>query len=77
VMSQKFEPLICHGCGKPLFAVYENECWTYIFDEKTGTYKGDLVDIDILCPDCHMCLREHFSEGACNFQSAKESQQTA
>jgi len=48
--SQKFEPPKCLGCGKTLDAVYENECWTYTFDEKTGVYSGDLVDIDILCP---------------------------
>jgi len=73
VVSQKVEPPRCRGCGKVLWAVYENECWTYVFDEKTGTYKGDLVDIDILCPDCHMDLRDQFPEGACNYQSAGQS----
>jgi len=66
--SQKFEPLKCHGCRKPLFAVYENEYWTYSFDEKTGAYKGNLVDIEILCPDCNMRLRDQFPEGACNYR---------
>jgi len=75
MVPQKFEPPKCRGCGKPLEAVYENECWTYIFDEETGTYKGDLVDIDILCPDCHMCLRNQLPEGACNYQ-AEASKQT-
>jgi hypothetical protein len=38
--SQKFEPPICQGCGKPLFAVYENEYWTYSFDEKRELIKA-------------------------------------
>jgi hypothetical protein len=67
--SPKFEPPKCLGCGKLLLAVYENEYWTYEFDEKTGTYKGNLVDIEIRCPDCSMCLRGQFQEGACNYQT--------
>jgi len=66
--SRKFEPPECRGCGKPLFAVYENEYWTYIFDEKTGTYNGDLADIEIRCPDCHMKLWDQFPEGTCNYK---------
>jgi len=67
--SRKFEPPKCLGCGKLLDVVYENECWTYIFDEKTGVYSGDLVDIDILCPYCNVCLRDQFPEGTCNYQA--------
>jgi len=66
--SQKFEPPKCRGCARPLIAIYENEYWTYTFDEKTGTYRGNLADIEILCPDCHMRLRDEFPEGACNYQ---------
>lgn len=66
---QKFEPPKCPGCRRPLLDVYENEYWTYWFDEETGTYKGGLVDLDMLCPDCHMPLRDQFPEGVCNFQS--------
>jgi hypothetical protein len=68
--SQKFEPPICPVCGKPLEAVYENEYWTYSFDEKTGTYKGDIVDIEIRCPDCHASARDQFPEGACNYKTS-------
>jgi len=67
--SQKFEPPKCRGCRKPLSAVYENEYWTYTFDEKTGAYKGNLADIEIRCPDCNMCLRDQFPEGACNYRA--------
>jgi len=67
--SQKFELPKCSGCGKHLLAVYENEYWTYNFDERTGTYKGNLADSEILCPDCHARLRDEFKEGACNYQA--------
>jgi len=68
--SQKFKPPNCPGCGKPLFAVWENEYWTYSFDEKTGNYSGDLVDMEIRCPDCQIRItREPFPEGACNYQA--------
>ena len=69
MISQKFEPPTCRGCGKLLSAVYENEYWTYEFDEKTGTCKSNLVDVEIRCLDCHMCLRDQIPEGACNYQA--------
>jgi len=72
---QKFEPPKCQGCEKPLEVVYENEYWTYIFDETTGTYnKRDLSDIEIRCPDCHMNLNRQLQEGACNYQTEKSKQ---
>jgi len=60
--SSKFEPPKCGGCGKPLFAVYENEYWTYSFDKKTGSYRGNLADIEIRCPDCHAKLWDQFQK---------------
>jgi hypothetical protein len=67
---RKFKPPKCPGCKKPLFAVYENEYWTYDFNEDTGTYKAYLADMEIRCPDCHYHItREPFPEGACNYQA--------
>jgi len=56
-------------CGKPLEAVYENEYWTYSFDETTGTYKSNIIDIEIRCPDCNASVRDQFPEGACNYRA--------
>jgi len=70
----KFEPPKCPSCGKPLEAVCENEYWTYSFDEKNGTYIGDLVGIEIRCPDCNVSLRDEFLEGACNYQTLTSEQ---
>jgi len=67
--SQKFETPRCPQCGKPLEVVYENECWTYAFDDGTGAYRGEIVDIEIRCPDCNASLRDEFPEGACNYQT--------
>jgi hypothetical protein len=67
--SRRFEPPTCHVCGKLLEAVYENEYWTYSFDETTGTYKGDIVDIEIRCPDCNASVRDQFTKGACNYHA--------
>jgi DNA-directed RNA polymerase subunit N (RpoN/RPB10) len=67
--SPEFEPPKCLGCGKPLSVVYENEYWTYEFNEKMGTYEGNLADIEIRCPDCHATIGRQFPEGACNYQT--------
>ncbi|MEO0114030.1 MAG: hypothetical protein ABIK93_00965 [candidate division WOR-3 bacterium] len=66
-IKKRFKPPKCSGCKTSLFTVYENECWTYFFDKTSGTYKGELVDIDILCPDCHAKLWDVFPEGTCNY----------
>lgn len=68
-----FEPPKCQICKNALWDVYENEYWTYFFDEKTGTYHGELVDIDILCPDCNTRLWDVFPEGACNYRARKRN----
>jgi transcription initiation factor IIE alpha subunit len=59
----------CPRCGKTLELVYENEYWTYTFDEETGTYFDEIVDIEIHCPDCNASLRQEFPEGVCNFDA--------
>lgn len=59
----------CHECGEIVEVVYENEYWTYAFDQKTGKYKGELVDVEIRCPSCNANLREEFPDGVCNFSS--------
>jgi hypothetical protein len=61
--SRKNEPPRFHACDKPLQAVYENEYWTYDLDEKTAAYKGNLVDVEIHCPNCNASLRDKFPEG--------------
>ncbi len=62
----------CPNCNKPLEDVYENEYWTYTFDEKTGTYKGNLTDIEIRCPNCQTKLSDTFPKGTCNYQTIKD-----
>jgi uncharacterized protein with PIN domain len=62
----------CLLCGKSLETVYENEYWTYTFDQKTGTYKGDLVDAEIRCPQCNASVRDRFPKGACNYSVVKD-----
>jgi hypothetical protein len=57
----------CSVCGKFAELVYENEYWTYTFDEKTGKYTAELVDVEIRCPYCNASLREEFPEGVCNY----------
>jgi hypothetical protein len=57
----------CHMCGESAEVVYENEYWTYTFDEKTGKYTAELVDIEIRCPNCNASLREQFPQGVCNY----------
>lgn len=57
----------CHGCGEIIEVVYENEYWTFAFDRNTGKYKGELVDIEIRCPNCKAKLRKEFPDGVCNF----------
>jgi DNA-directed RNA polymerase subunit RPC12/RpoP len=57
----------CHECGRILEDVYENQYWTFWFNEKTGKYEGDLVDLEIRCPVCNAHLRAEFPEGVCNF----------
>jgi predicted Zn-ribbon and HTH transcriptional regulator len=63
------KPPKCPVCGKILDVVYENEYWTYTFDEKTGGYKGNLVDIEIRCPYCKASARNEFPEGVCSYSS--------
>lgn len=59
----------CPVCEKALDAICENEYWTYSFDEKTGTYEKDLVDIEIRCPNCNFSVRSRFPEGVCNYRT--------
>jgi len=59
----------CWHCGKSVEVVYENECWTYWFDEKTGKYEGELVDLEIRCSHCDVKLSREFPDGLCNFSS--------
>jgi uncharacterized protein with PIN domain len=68
-MKTQIDPPRCPGCGKLLHVVYENEYWTYTFDEKSRTYRGNLADIEIRCPECNASLRDEFPEGACNYQA--------
>jgi hypothetical protein len=63
----ELEVPVCPICGKSLGVVYKNEYWTYALDEGTGTYKGNLVDIEIRCPNCSASVRDKFPEGACNY----------
>lgn len=71
-MSQdkKAKLLKCGHCGKPAEVVYENEYWTYWFDEKQGKYEGELVDVEIRCPYCGVKLSKEFPEGVCNFATS-------
>jgi hypothetical protein len=57
----------CRECGRALEDVYENEYWTFSFNEKTGKYEGDLVDLEMRCPFCNRHLKEEFPKGVCNF----------
>ncbi len=66
---QKFNPPKCSACEKPLWVVYEHEYWSYGFDERTGTYKGNLDVVEIRCPDCNAKLYDVFPEGACNYRA--------
>jgi len=66
---KKFKPPKCSSCGKPLWAVYEHEYWTYSFDERTGIYKENLDAVEIRCTDCNAKLYDVFPEGACNYQT--------
>jgi len=70
VMCQKFEQPECRVCGKTLEVVYENECWTYTFDMRTGKYEGNLVDVEIRCPYCNAKLGRQFPEGVCNYENS-------
>jgi hypothetical protein len=63
------KPPKCHVCGKILDVVYENEYWTYTFDESTRGYKGNWVDIEIRCPYCNAKLYDVFPDGVCNYVS--------
>ena len=56
----------CHECGEIAKVVYENEYWTYSFNEKTGKYTGELVDVEVRCPNCNAKLKKEFPEGVCN-----------
>lgn len=77
-MAKKFPK--CSVCGKLAELVYENEYWTYTFDEKTGKYTAELVDVEIRCPYCNASLREEFPEGVCNYDAIniwiKQKEQT-
>jgi len=57
----------CWYCGKSAELVYENEYWTYWFDEKTGKYERELCDIEIRCPHCGVKLSKEFPDGVCSF----------
>lgn len=59
----------CHEYDEIAEVVYENEYWTYTFDGKTEKYKGELVDIEIRCPNCKAKLKKEFPEGICNFST--------
>lgn len=70
-MKPRFKPIKCSNCKEFLGTVYENQYWTYSFEQETGTYKGDMVDIEIRCPNCNALLREEFPEGVCNYQDER------
>lgn len=61
----------CHRCGKPLEQVYENEYWTYSYNEEKGKYEPELVDMEIRCPDCNAKLWEEFPDGVCNYSDMR------
>jgi DNA-directed RNA polymerase subunit RPC12/RpoP len=61
----------CHRCGKPAEAVYQNEYWTYSYNEDTGKYDSSLVDMEIRCPFCNAKLWDEFPDGVCNYSIMK------
>jgi hypothetical protein len=65
-------PPRCGYCGEILGVVWENEYWTYSLNKNTGFSDGDLVDIEIRCPNCDRVLKDVFPEGVCNYSSGDD-----
>ncbi len=65
--SEAVELPKCRECGGTLEIVYENQYWTFSFNDETGKYEGTLVDLEMRCPFCNRHLKEEFPEGVCSF----------
>ena len=59
----------CWSCKEPLTFVNENIYERYEFDIKTGTYKTNIManDVEMLCCNCGVDIKDIFPEGVCNF----------
>ena len=61
----------CHRCGKLAEQVYQNEYWTYSFNEDKGRYESNLVEVEIRCPYCNAKLDNEFIDGVSNYSDIK------
>lgn len=69
----KYEAPKCPSCKKELTRVDEEVYEAYQFNEKTGSYQGDIMsgELRVKCFHCGEDVSELFEEGACNYQSER------